>query len=56
MKITNILTEIYFQHEYVKKGGLVQVVVLAVYELRLRGHIFERWDLHIARCVKKTSH
>jgi hypothetical protein len=33
--------------------GLVQVVVLAACELR--GHRFERWPLHIARCVGKTS-
>ena len=36
-----------------KKGGLVEVVVLAACEPR--GHRFERWSLHIARCVGKTS-
>ena len=36
-----------------EKGGLVQVVVLAACEPR--GHKFERWPLHIARCVGKTS-
>jgi len=36
-----------------KKGSLVQVVVLAACEPR--GHRFERWPLHIARCVGKTS-
>ena len=35
------------------KGSLVQVVVLAAYEPR--GHRFEWWPLHIARCVRKTS-
>jgi hypothetical protein len=37
-----------------KKGSLVQVVVLAACESR--GHKFERWPLHIARCVGKNSH
>jgi hypothetical protein len=46
---TNVLAE-----PLLKPGaGLVQVVVLAACEPR--GHRFEWWPLHIARCVGKTS-
>ena len=44
---------LHFHQVWMKKGGLVQVVVLAACEPR--GHRFERWSLHIARCVGKTS-